>query len=217
MSKRGGEARPWRGISHLVSSSLQVGVRRPVAVVTATIAALALVAGLILAIQAGDQSEHEADARQDRYADAQATALANLFANASRDLRLARLNAVYRSALTSDPLQLAGPERQLVEQGIAYVGDRYAVDEICLIRRGGAETARWVGGQIASVDSLAPDESGNPFFRPASNLADDAALRVTGHSALGVRICHSHRAGRRRAQRCAALRNSAPASRHGAR
>ena len=173
MSKRGGEARPWRGISHLVSSGLQVGVRRPVAVVTATIAALALVAGLILAIQAGDQSEHEADARQDRYADAQATALANLFANASRDLRLARLNAVYRSALTSDPLQLAGPERQLVEQGIAYVGDRYAVDEICLIRRGGAETARWVGGQIASVDSLAPDESGNPFFRPASNLADD--------------------------------------------
>src|SRR2546423_15113159 len=120
MSERGGEARPWRGISHLVSSSLQVGVRRPVAVVTATIAALALVAGLTLAIQAGDQSQHEADARQDRYADAEATALANLFADASRDLRLARPQAVHPSAPTPEPPPPDAPQRQPSEQCIAY-------------------------------------------------------------------------------------------------
>jgi diguanylate cyclase (GGDEF)-like protein/PAS domain S-box-containing protein len=173
MSKRGGEARPWGGVSHLITSIVQFGIRRPIAVVTATITGLALVAGLTLAVQAGDQSAREADARQDRYADTDATVLATLFSNASRDLRLARLNAVYRSALTHDPLQLDAQQRQLVEQGIAYVGERYEVDEICLIRRGGAETARWVQGQLATVDSLAPDESGNPFFKPASNLADD--------------------------------------------
>ena len=63
-----------------------------------------------------------------------------------------------------------------VETAITYLGDRYQVDEICLIRSDGLEAARWVGGAgVAPLGDLSPDErQNNPAVLPTLPLADDA-------------------------------------------
>ena len=155
---------------------LSIGVRRPVVVVSTAIAALALVAGGITVFQFGEQNRREADERLAQHTEATATNLASLFATASRDLRLARLNSTYDTALGNAAAELTAEQRRLIEGSIAYVGDRYQVDEICLIRASGTETARWNGGQIAAVEDLSPDESGNPFFKPAIAMAPDSVF-----------------------------------------
>ena len=152
---------------------LNIAVRRPVVVVSIAIAGLALIAGAITVFQFGEQNRREADDRLAQHADAEAAKIASLFATASRDLRLARLNSTYDTALKNAPVELQPEQRRLIEGSIEYVGERYQVDEICLIRSSGVETARWNGGVIASVDDLSPDESGNPFFKPAISLPSD--------------------------------------------
>src|ERR671931_651009 len=147
-----------------VAGVLRLGSSRPVALVSAAILGLALVAGGITVIRFGEQSASEADTRLDHYADGMAGDLAALFATASRDLRLARQNATYDAALGGTAQQLAAAARSQVENSITYVADRYHVDEICLIRSTGLETARWNGGRVAAASDLSPDESGNPFF-----------------------------------------------------
>jgi diguanylate cyclase (GGDEF)-like protein/PAS domain S-box-containing protein len=163
--------RKWAG-----ATLLGIGLRRPVALVSAAIAALALIAGAITVFQFGEQNRREADDRLVQHTSAAATSLSNLFASASRDLRLARTNSTYDSALGDAPGELTAEQRRLIEGSISYVGDRYHVDEICLIRASGVETARWNGGQVASVANLSPDESGNPFFKPAINLPVDSVF-----------------------------------------
>jgi diguanylate cyclase (GGDEF)-like protein/PAS domain S-box-containing protein len=163
--------RKWAG-----AALLGIGLRRPVALVSAAIAALALVAGAITVFQFGEQNRREADDRLVQHTSAVATSLSNLFASASRDLRLARTNSTYDSALGNAPGELSAEQRSLIEGSISYVGDRYHVDEICLIRSSGVETARWNGGQVAAVSDLSPDESGNPFFKPAINLPLDSVF-----------------------------------------
>jgi diguanylate cyclase (GGDEF)-like protein/PAS domain S-box-containing protein len=160
--------RKWSG-----ARLLSFGVRRPVVVVSMAIAALALVAGGITVFQFGEQNRREADERLTQYAAATATNIASLFATASRDLRLARLNSTYDVALGNAAAELSAEQRRLIEGSIAYVGDRYHVDEICLIRSSGVETARWNGGEVAAVEDLSPDESANPFFKPAIALPPD--------------------------------------------
>jgi diguanylate cyclase (GGDEF)-like protein/PAS domain S-box-containing protein len=145
-------------------------------VVSTAIAAMALIAGGITVFQFGEQSRREADDRLLQHVAASANSLSTLFATASRDLRLARLNSTYDVALGSAPTDLNAEQRRLIEGSIAYVGDRYHVDEICLIRSSGVETARWNGGQVASVSELSADESGNPFFKPAIALPSDSVF-----------------------------------------
>jgi diguanylate cyclase (GGDEF)-like protein/PAS domain S-box-containing protein len=163
--------RKWSG-----ARLLSLGVRRPVVVVSTAIAALALVAGGITVFQFGEQNRREADDRLSQHAEVTAANIASLFSTASRDLRLARLNSTYDTALGNAAAQLTSDQRRLIEGSIAYVGDRYHVDEICLIRSSGVETARWNGGQVAGVDDLSPDESGNPFFKPAISLPPDTVF-----------------------------------------
>jgi diguanylate cyclase (GGDEF)-like protein/PAS domain S-box-containing protein len=154
----------------------RIAVRRPVAIVSTAILGMALVAGAIAVVQFGDQSTREADVRLNRHAESVANSLSELFASASRDLRLARLNSTYDLALGTGTGQLSDRDRALIEGSITYVGDRYHVDEICLIRSNGAETARWNGGQVASVASLSSDESANPFFKPALGISADSVF-----------------------------------------
>ena len=145
-------------------------------VVVVTIAFLATVAGLVVVSQITDQMRIEADARQDSHAAAESADLQALMASASRDLRLARRNTVFETALADSSGQLLPADRAAVETAITYLGDRYQVDEICVIRSSGLEAARWVGGSgVAPLGDLSPDErQNNPAVVPTLPLADDS-------------------------------------------
>ncbi|MFL5749622.1 MAG: EAL domain-containing protein [Chloroflexota bacterium] len=142
---------------------------------SAALLGLALIAGGITVVRFGDQSAAEADGRLDDFAEAGARDLGALFAEASRDLRLTRQNSTFEVALGTGR-EITAPNRQLIETSISYVANRYRVDEICLIRSSGLETARWNDGRVAPVSQLSPDESGNPFFRPAMHLPNDSVF-----------------------------------------
>lgn len=150
------------------------GVRS--ALLVLLIAGLGLIAGTTVVSQVTDQMRREANAREDAYVGDVAGSLESLMATASSDLRLARRNQVFETALANTSGQLLPADRQLVETAISYLGDRYHVDEICLIRSTGLEAARWVGGQgVAPVEDLSLDErQANPAVLPTLPLADDA-------------------------------------------
>ena len=122
-----------------------------------------------------DQMAREADARLDVATAAQADSISSFMAEAARDLRLARQNAIFERALETPHGELTAEDRRLVEEGIEYLGSRYEVDEICLIRADGLEVARWERGNgIADVADLSPDELvNNPAVLPTLELADD--------------------------------------------
>ncbi len=140
------------------------------------IGTLAIIAGIAVVSQVTGQMRHEADARLDTHASNVARLLEDTMASASSDIRLARRSEIFDAALADAPGQLLPADRREVEAAITYLGDRYHVDEICLIRSTGIELARWVGGKgVASVADLSPDErQNNPAVLPTLPLADDA-------------------------------------------
>ncbi len=85
-------------------------------------------------------------------------------------------NEIFEAALADTPGQLLAADRKEVEAAITYLGDRYQVDEICVIRASGLEAARWVGGKgVAPVADLSLDErQNNPAVLPTLPLADDS-------------------------------------------
>ncbi len=140
------------------------------------LAALATIAGSTVVSQVTDQMRREADARQDGRAEDVASSLAATMTSASSDIRLARRNEVFETALADTAGQLLPADRQQVETAITYLGDRYKVDEICFIRSTGLELARWVGGTgVAPAEDLSLDErQANPTVLPTLPLVDDA-------------------------------------------
>ena len=142
----------------------------------AIVAVLAVVAGFAVVTQVTDQMRREADARLDGQASDVARLLEQTMASASSDIRLARRNDIFDAALADTPGQLLASDRVEVEAAITYLGTRYQVDEICVIRANGLETARWVGGKgVAPVADLSPDERlNNPAVLPTLPLADDS-------------------------------------------
>ena len=143
--------------------------------VVLVVAVLGLIAGGTLVAQISDQMRDDANGRLDSRADAATADVASIISTASSDLRLARRNAVFDQALSDTPGQLLPRDRVQVEAAITYLGERYAVDEICLIRADGLETARWVhGAGVAALADLSPDErQNNPAVLPTLQLADD--------------------------------------------
>jgi len=153
---------------------------RPVTMLVSLVAGLALVAGSAVVLTLRNQTTNEADARLATYAKDQAATVDGVITAAERDIRLASRNAVFAQTLSETGVALPSQQRHVVESAIQYLGERYAVDEICLIRRDGVEMARYNGGALASVASLSPDESyNNPAFRPTLPLAEDAVFRTT--------------------------------------
>lgn len=144
--------------------------------VVLVLAALAIIAGSTVVSQVTDQMRREADARQDGRAEDVASSLTAMMTSASSDIRLARRNEVFETALADTAGQLLPADRQRVETAITYLGDRYKVDEICFIRSTGLELARWVGGKgVAPAEDLSLDErQANPTVLPTLPLADDA-------------------------------------------
>jgi diguanylate cyclase (GGDEF)-like protein len=137
---------------------------------------LALVAATAVVWQITGQMRAEAEARLDAHTQTVADAVQETMTTASSDIRLARQNVVFERALEDSAGQLLPDDRVDVENAIAYLGDRYKVDEICVIRSGGLEAARWVGGKgLAAVADLSPDErQNNPAVLPTLPLADDS-------------------------------------------
>ena len=146
------------------------------AVVMAITGVLAVAAGVFVVSQVTDQIGRGAEARLDGHVTEEARALEENMASASRDIRLARRNDIFEVALAHTPGQLLPADRADVEEAITYLGDRYQVDEICVIRSTGLETARWVGGKgVAAVSDLSPDErQNNPAVVPTLPLPDDS-------------------------------------------
>ena len=141
------------------------------------LAALAIIAGSTVVSQVTDQMRREADAHQDGRAEDVASSLAAIMTSASSNIRLARRNEVFETALATTAGQLLPADRQRIEAAITYLGDRYKVDEICFIRSTGLELARWVGGKgVAPAEDLSLDaRQNNPTVVPTLPLADDAS------------------------------------------
>ncbi|HEY4228474.1 MAG TPA: sensor domain-containing diguanylate cyclase [Candidatus Limnocylindrales bacterium] len=144
--------------------------------VVSLVAVLALVVGVAVVWQITGQMRTEADARLDAHASDVALAVETTMSDASSDIRLARQNAVFEAALSNTQGQLLPSDRVAVEAAITYLGARYDVDEICVIRSSGLEAARWVGGKgLAAVADLSADERpNNPAVLPTLPLADDS-------------------------------------------
>jgi hypothetical protein len=144
--------------------------------VVAIVALLALAAGGLVAGQITGQMRREADDRLAAHVATVATAVEATMERASSDIRLASRDETYELALSHSTGQLLTSDRLAVERAITYLGERYDVDEICLIRADGMEAARWVnGGGVAPVEDLSPDERGNnPAVIPTVPLPDDA-------------------------------------------
>jgi diguanylate cyclase (GGDEF)-like protein len=176
------------GDPHRLARALAAGqVRRPsirigpsAAAIVGVSLVIALVAGAVLLAQITGQIRRDADARMDADAASATRDLAGAMASATDDLRLARRSSVFETALADTSGQLLSADRPGVEAAISYLGERYDVDEICLIRSSGLEAARWVRTSgLAPVDDLSPDErQNNPAVLPALRLADDATYET---------------------------------------
>jgi diguanylate cyclase (GGDEF)-like protein/PAS domain S-box-containing protein len=153
---------------------------RPVTTLVALIVGLALLAGSLVVMRLSDETTHEALARLELQGASQARTVDDLVERAIRDLRLASRNVVFGDVLLASGSRPVDPLARIrIESAIAYLGERYAVDEICLIRKDGLEVARYANGTVAPVADLSPDESiANPAFGPTLALPDDSAVRT---------------------------------------
>jgi diguanylate cyclase (GGDEF)-like protein len=144
--------------------------------VIALVAVLALVAGSLVVLQITNQMRHEADDRLAAAAGKASVAVQQLMTDASADIRLARQNVVFEHALADSTGALLPADQAAVESAITYLGERYEVDEICVIRTSGLEAARWVsGGGLAATADLSPDERpNNPAVLPTLQQPDDS-------------------------------------------
>lgn len=151
-----------------------VGARTSVLVTLMVL--IVLIAGGAVLVQVTGQMRKEADVRLDGHTAGLARSLDTIVRRASSDIRLARQNTTFATALADSPGRLVLADQAAVDAAITYLGDRYQVDEICLIRASGLEAARWVSGQgVAPVSDLSLDERGNnPAVLPTLPLADDA-------------------------------------------
>src|SRR5436190_738889 len=136
--------------------------------------------GAVTVARISDQGVLEANQRLARQADREANDLKDLMTAASQDIRLARRNDIFDRALADTDGQLLLTDRVGVESAIRYLGERYQVDEICVIRASGLETARWVKGKdVAAIGDLSEDERpNNPAVNATMPLEDDSFVQT---------------------------------------
>jgi diguanylate cyclase (GGDEF)-like protein len=104
-------------------------------------------------------------------------ALSNYFERARSNMLLTAHNPAFRDFYLKPGKRLAKVRAggRLIRENIAalvYLERLYptSIGEACFIDRGGAENARAVRGEIASLEELSPDETKNPFFKPTFAL-----------------------------------------------
>jgi hypothetical protein len=136
------------------------------------------VVGIVTVSRVTEQMTRDANDRLDRHTLDQATALEELMASASRDIRLARRNDIFETALRNSRDQLQPADRVKVEEAIRYLGERYDVDEICVIRSDGLETA-----MSASTTRLSSRRSSSRTTRSTRRTRTSRPIRSDGSSA----------------------------------
>jgi diguanylate cyclase (GGDEF)-like protein len=148
--------------------------------VIALVAVLAIVAGSLVVLQITNQMRHEADDRLAAEAGSVSNAIDGTMTSASSDIRLARQNIIFEKALADSSGAFLPADQMAVESAIVYLGERYNVDEICVIRTSGLEAARWVSGKgVAATADLSPDERpNNPAVLPTLDLPDDSFYKT---------------------------------------
>jgi diguanylate cyclase (GGDEF)-like protein len=148
--------------------------------VIALVAVLAIVAGSLVVLQITNQMRREADDRLAAAAGSVSDAIQDTMSAASSDIRLARQNVIFEKALGDSPGAFLQSDQMAVESAIVYLGERYNVDEICVIRTSGLEAARWVSGKgVAATADLSPDERpNNPAVLPTLELPDDSFFKT---------------------------------------
>ena len=144
----------------------------PIVLLAIAMIALLSIVGVVTMTRVSDQMAREDESRLDDHATRQAGALRELMVKASQDIRLARRNVIFEMALADSTGHLLAADRRLIESAIVYLGERYRVDEICVIRATGLELARWTDGKgVAPVVDLSPDERAkNPTVMPTLAL-----------------------------------------------
>jgi diguanylate cyclase (GGDEF)-like protein/PAS domain S-box-containing protein len=142
--------------------------------VSTVIAGLALLAGSILLGAVGDRTAREADGLFARHVDEQTGRIEGLYEQAQRDIRLARQNSILGEVLAKPLNRITVEDRGRIDAALTYIGERYRVDETCLILANGTELGRWDHGHTAAVDDLSTEELiNNPGVAPALALPDD--------------------------------------------
>jgi diguanylate cyclase (GGDEF)-like protein len=99
------------------------------------------------------------------------------FARASSVILLTANNPAFRQ-FYAEPgdrarrVRRGGPTLDLAAESLGYLERLYPdrIGEACFIDASGAENARMVRGERATVEDLSPDESRNPFFAPSFAL-----------------------------------------------
>lgn len=157
-----------------LASVIRTGFARPVLTVSLLIATLAVIASGILFAQVSDRTAREADGQLSRHVAEQSRRIADMYVQAERDLRLARRNAVFEEVMAKPLAQVTASDRKHIDAALMYIGDRYAVDETCLILANGTELGRWDHGHTAPPEGLSTEELiNNPGVAPALLFSDD--------------------------------------------
>jgi len=155
-----------------MTRSLRISQRKVVALFSIAIVGLIVTAGILTVSRMTDEMARSAEARLDTHVSRRVGELEDLIRHASSDIRLASQDGIFTEALGYGEGRLNIGDQYRVNTAITYFGTQFHVDEICVIRSNGLETARWVGGTgVAPIDSLSLDErTANPAVNAAAPM-----------------------------------------------
>ena len=160
-----------------MTRSLRISQRKVVALFSIAIVGLIVTAGILTVSRMTNDMALSAETRLDTHLARRIGQMVDLVENLSSDIRLARQDSVFDEALGYGNGQLNLGDRVRINDAISYFGKQFLVDEICVIRANGLETARWVGGVgVAPIESLSHDERPN-------NPAVDATVPLPNNKA----------------------------------
>ena len=150
---------------------------RAVSAAALLLALCLLPAGIGAAMGQRSQARAALDAGLRNAAAEQATVLTDYFQRARSLTLLAAHNPVFARFYETpgsriDKIRAGGRRMTEINEGLGYLERLFpgSIGEACFIDRSGAEVARMVRGERATIDDLSPDESENPFFAPSFAL-----------------------------------------------
>jgi signal transduction histidine kinase len=155
----------------MTSTNRPGGRSVPLAVLILAVTLLAL--SLVLAVHQRERARAALDHRLTTMVGEETALLDNYFERARSIALITSHNPAFEDFYETPggrvaKLQAGGPLIEEAYDALAYLQVLFptSIGEACFIDVGGAENARVVRGEYATLGDLAPDESGNPFFGP---------------------------------------------------
>jgi diguanylate cyclase (GGDEF)-like protein len=150
---------------------------RGVAAAALLLALCLLPAGMGAAMGQRSQARAALDAGLTHTALEQASVLSDYFQRARALTLVAAHNPAFADFFAApgsrvDKVRAGGRRMDEINEGLGYLEKLFpgSIGEACFIDRSGAEVARMVRGERATLDDLSEDESENPFFAPSFAL-----------------------------------------------